>query len=88
MKTKEMTRNTNVTVGTTASIHSLHILPLIVKDAVEVLLPTVKVTVPESAVVTPLSVRLCTQPSVLIRFISLFCSGTSWSFHWAVGASS
>ena len=66
----------------------IFILPLTVKEAVEVWLPTVKVTVPESAVVTPRSLRLCTQPSDLIRFISLFCSGTSWSFHWARGASS
>lgn len=63
-------------------------LPLTVREAVEVWLPTVKVTVPESALVTPLSVRLCTLPSVFIRFISLLCSGTSWSFHWAKGASS
>lgn len=64
------------------------ILPLTVKEAVEVWLPTEKVTVPESAFVTPLSVRLCAQPSAFIRFISLFCSGTSWSFHKARGASS
>lgn len=44
-------------------------LPLTVREAVEVWFPTVKVTVPESALVTPLSVRLCTRPSVLIRFI-------------------
>lgn len=64
------------------------ILPLTVKEAVEVWLPTEKVTVPESALVTPLSVRLCAQPSALIRFISLFWSGTSWSFHKARGATS
>lgn len=63
------------------------ILPLTVKEAVEVWLPTEKVTVPESAFVTPLSVRLWTQPSAFIRFISLFWSGTSWSFHTASGAS-
>lgn len=63
-------------------------LPLTVREAVEVWLPTVKVTVPESALVTPLSVRLCNRPSILIKFISLFCSGTSWSVHWAIGASS
>lgn len=64
------------------------ILPLTVKEAVEVWLPTEKVTVPESAFVTPLSVRLCVRPSAFITFISLFWSGTSWSFHRAWGASS
>lgn len=68
--------------------HITGFLPLTVREAVEVWLPTVKVTVPESALVTPLSVRLCNRPSHLITFISLSCRGTSWSFHWAKGASS
>lgn len=63
-------------------------LPLTVREAVELWFPTVKVTVPESAVVTPLSVRLCSRPSALIKFISFFCRGTSWSFHWTGGVSS
>ena len=36
----------------------MFLLPLTVREAVEVWFPTVKVTVPESVVVTPLSVRL------------------------------
>lgn len=63
-------------------------LPLTVREAVEVWLPTVKMTVPESALVMPRKVRLCNWPWVSIRFISLFCNGTSWSFHWVSGASS